>query len=57
MPGGRLSGRKPKLDAQQIREIRALLKDPGVRVTGIAKRYGVSRATDYKHAGAMLPGR
>lgn len=39
---GRTGGRKPKLDAKQVREIRALLKDPDVRVTDVAKRYGVS---------------
>lgn len=54
---GRTGGRKPKLDAKQIREIRALLKYPDVRVTDIAKRYSVSRATVYKHVGAVLPGR
>lgn len=53
----RTGGRKPKLDAKQIREIRALLKDPDVRVTDIAKRYNVSRATVYKHVGAVMPGR
>ena len=54
---GRTGGRRPKLDSKQIREIRALLKDPDVRVTDIAKRYGVSRATVYKHVGTVLPGR
>lgn len=54
---GRTGGRKPKLDSKQIREIRALLKDPDVRVTDIAKRYGVSRATVYKHVGAVAPAR
>lgn len=54
---GRTGGRKPKLDAKQVREIRALLKDPDVRVTDIAKRYGVSRATVYKHVGAVSPTR
>ena len=54
---GRTGGRKPKLDAKQVREIRALLKDPDVRVTDVAKRYGVSRATVYKHVGAVVPGR
>jgi DNA invertase Pin-like site-specific DNA recombinase len=54
---GRTGGRKPKLDVKQVREIRALLKDPDVRVTDIAKRYGVSRATVYKHVGAMVPAR
>ncbi len=53
---GRTGGRKPKLDAKQIREIRVLLKDPDVRVTDVAKRYGVSRATVYKHVGAVIPG-
>lgn len=54
---GRTGGRKPKLDSKQIREIRVLLKDPDVRVTDIAKRYGVSRATVYKHVGAVVPAR
>ena len=36
-------------------EIRALLKDPDVRVTDVAKRYGVSRATVYKHVGSVVP--
>lgn len=53
---GRTGGRKPKLDAKQVREIRALLKDPDVRVTDVAKQYSVSRATVYKHAGAVLSG-
>lgn len=33
---GRTGGRKPKLDAKQIREIRTLLKDSDVRVVDIA---------------------
>jgi DNA invertase Pin-like site-specific DNA recombinase len=45
---GRFGGRKPKLDAKQIREIHALLRDPQVNVTDVAKRYGVSRTTVYK---------
>lgn len=53
---GRTGGRKPKLDAKQVREIRVLLKDPEVRVTDIAKRYSVSRATVYKHVGTVMPG-
>ena len=54
---GRTGGRKPKLDAKQMREIRAMLKDPDVRVTDVAARYGVSRATIYKHVGAVFPSR
>jgi len=54
---GRNGGRPPKLDARQIREIRQLLKDPDVRVTDVAKRYGVARTTLYKHVGSVLPDR
>ena len=52
---GRKGGRAPKLDDKQIREIRALLRDPQVRVTDVAKRYGVSRAMLYKHVGTVRP--
>ena len=54
---GRNGGRPPKLDVRQIREIRQLLKDPAVRVTDVAQRYGVSRTTLYKHVGSVLPDR
>ena len=54
---GRQGGRPPKLEVRQIREIRQLLKDPRVRVTDVAKRYGVSRSTIYKHAGTVVPER
>ena len=47
---GRKSGRKPALDAKQIQEIKALIKDPTIHVSTIAKRYHVSRTTIYKHA-------
>lgn len=52
---GRKGGRKPALDAKQIREIRALLKDPQIRVSDVAGRYGVSRTTIYKHVGKIHP--
>lgn len=45
---GRKGGRKPALDAQQIKEIKVLLKDPDILVSEVAKRYGVSRATLYR---------
>jgi DNA invertase Pin-like site-specific DNA recombinase len=54
---GRKGGRKLKLDEKQIREIRSVLKDPDVRVTDVAIRYDVSRATIYKHVGAVQPKR
>lgn len=52
---GRLGGRKPKLDDKKKREIRALLKDPAVNISDVAKLYKVSRTTIYKHVGAVVP--
>lgn len=47
---GRAGGRKPKLDEKQVREIKALMRDPTIPVSAIAKRYKVSRTTIYKVA-------
>jgi len=44
-----------KLDAKQIREIKALLADPAAQVHDIAERYGVSRTTLYKRVGVVQP--
>jgi DNA invertase Pin-like site-specific DNA recombinase len=52
---GRAGGRKPKLDDQQVREIRALLRDPDMRVADVARRYDVSRTTLYKYVGIVTP--
>ena len=52
---GRVGGRKPKLNEKQIREIKTLLTDPAAQVKDIAKRYGVSRTTLYKHVGVVQP--
>lgn len=52
---GRVGGRKPKLDAKQIRQIKRLLRDRNTSVTELAKDYGVSRTTIYKHCGVVLP--
>ena len=54
---GRKGGRKPALTPQQVREIKALLRDPSIPVASIADRYGVSRTTIYKYAGADVPAR
>ncbi len=54
---GRKGGRKPALDAKQICESKALLRDPDIQVTDVAKRYGVSRATIYKHVCVVRPER
>jgi DNA invertase Pin-like site-specific DNA recombinase len=47
---GRKGGRKPILDKAQIREIKVLMADPSIKITTIAKRYGISRGTLYKYA-------
>ena len=52
---GRAGGRKPKLDDQQVREIKALLRDPDMRVAEVARRYDVSRTTLYKYVGIVTP--
>ena len=46
---GRVGGRKPKLDARQISHIKTLMRDPKISVTELARDYGVSRTTIYKH--------
>lgn len=45
---GRVGGRPEKLGAKERREIKLLLADPEVRVTDVAARYKVSRATLYR---------
>ncbi|EOM4915741.1 helix-turn-helix domain-containing protein [Escherichia coli] len=52
---GRAGGRKPKLDEQQLREIKALLRGSQIQVTDVARRYDVSRTTLYKHVGIVMP--
>jgi DNA invertase Pin-like site-specific DNA recombinase len=52
---GRLGGRPEKLSAKDKQQIRALLKDPAVRVKDVAKRFGVSVATLYKRVGVVTP--
>ena len=47
---GRKGGRKPVLDQGKVKEVKALMADPSIKVSTIAKRYGVSRATLYKYA-------
>jgi len=50
---GRSGGRKPKPGEKQVREIKALLRNPDIQVADVARRYGVSRTTLYKHAGVI----
>lgn len=46
---GRKGGRPLKLGPKEMREIRALLRDPDVTISGVATRYGVSRTTLYAY--------
>lgn len=41
--------RKPKLDEKDVKEIRALWRDKNILIADIARCYGVSRTTLYKH--------
>ena len=52
---GRKGGRKPSLSDKQKREIKALLRDPQAQVSDVAKKYGVSRTTLYRHVGVVQP--
>lgn len=44
-----------KLDDQQVRKMKTFLRDPDLQVADVALRYGVSRATLYKHVGVVTP--
>lgn len=54
---GRLGGRKPKLKPKDVKAIKALLKDPDIPVSDVAKKFGVSRTTIYNHVGVIKPER
>jgi DNA invertase Pin-like site-specific DNA recombinase len=54
---GRKGGRKAKLNEDQIKQIKALLKELDIKVTDIAKQYGVCRATIFNAVGPVKPER
>lgn len=54
---GRKGGRKPKLGDLEIKQIKAMLKDPDIKVLDIAKQYGVCRATIFNAVGPVKPER
>lgn len=39
----------------QVREIKVLLRAPEILVADVARRYGMSRTTLYKHVGVVAP--
>lgn len=45
----------PSLEPKQMREIKALLRDPDTQVADMAQRYGVSRTTVYKYVEVIKP--
>lgn len=49
---GRKGGRRPKLSKDDLRDAKALLRDPEISVAEVAQRVGVSPATLYRY----LPG-
>ena len=49
---GRTGGRPPALSQKDIQEAQALLKDPEITVSQVAKRLRVAPSTLYRH----LPG-
>ena len=54
---GRKGGRKPKLNEDQIKQIRAMLKDANIKVMDVAKQYDVCRATIFNLVGPVKPER
>lgn len=52
---GTNGGRPTKLNEKQILTIQSLLRDPAIRVAEVARDYGVSRTTIYKHCGVITP--
>jgi DNA invertase Pin-like site-specific DNA recombinase len=46
---GRHGGRKKKLTTKEMREIRALMKDPEITRTEIAQRFKIGRSTLYEY--------
>jgi DNA invertase Pin-like site-specific DNA recombinase len=52
---GHLGGRPEKLTAKDKQQIRALLRDPKVKVKDVAMRFDISLSTLYKRVGVVTP--
>jgi DNA invertase Pin-like site-specific DNA recombinase len=48
---GRVGGRPPALDEEDIPQVQAMMKDPDVSTADICERFGISRATLYRYVG------
>jgi len=48
---GRVGGRPPALDEEDIPEVQALMKDPEVSASQICERFGIGRTTLYRYVG------
>ena len=48
---GRVGGRPPALDEEEIPQVQALMQDEEVSTSDICERYGISRATLYRYVG------
>ena len=48
---GRVGGRPPALDEENIPQVQALMQDEEVSTSDICKRFDISRATLYRYVG------
>jgi DNA invertase Pin-like site-specific DNA recombinase len=48
---GRVGGRPLALSEEDIPQVQAMMKDPGVSTSDICERFGISRATLYRYVG------
>ncbi|WP_251963161.1 recombinase family protein [Salinibacter ruber] len=48
---GKVGGRPPALDEEDIPQVQALMKDPDVTVSQICERFGISSPTLYRYVG------
>ena len=54
---GRKGGRKPSMTGVQIKAAKAMLRDPSMSITEVARHFKVSRATIHRRVGPVIPDR
>lgn len=52
---GRKGGRRPSMTAKEIREAKAMLRDPNITVADVCTRFKIGRTTLYTHVGSVAP--